>query len=88
MMKKQDREVYSDCPIRGNLKMNKYFFWQFFYHHRGPLKHPVTKPRLTKEHIQNRLKFTKKWIEKLNNEVIYACFLDEKWFYTTSQQRK
>lgn len=42
------------------------------------------------EHIKNRLEFAKKWGKLLdgNNGKLYYCFLDEKWFYTTSRRRK
>ena len=79
---------YSDCPIRGNLKMNKHHFWTFFYMHGGKLQRPITKPRLTTEQIQQRLEFSKKWIEKIKTKGLYYCYLDEKWFYTTSRRKK
>ena len=69
--------------------MTKFHFWSFFYHHGGKLKRPVTKPRLTPEHMKNRVIFAKRWLEKLeSNEELYYCFLDEKWFYTTSRRKK
>ena len=81
-------DTYPDCDIRGKLKMSKHHFWKFFYLHSGKLKQPITKPRLTREHVQKRLAFAHKWIEKLQQGGIYVCFLDEKWFYTSSRRKK
>ena len=81
-------ENYPDCDIRSNLKMTKHHFWKFFYLHGGKLKRPITKPRLTKEHVQKRISFAQKWIQKLTENGIYVSFLDEKWFYTTSRRKK
>ena len=70
--------------------MTKHHFWKFFYKHGGKCLKSVTKPRLTYEHIKERLKFSEKWLKKLdeNEGELYYCFLDEKWFYTTSRRKK
>ena len=83
------RELYPSCPTRANLKINKHRFWDFFYYQGGKLKRPITKPRLTQEHINSRLEWAKRWLAilKNSNRLIY-CFLDEKWLYTTSQRKK
>ena len=82
-------ELFPDCDVRNNMQMNRHRFWQFFYLQGGRLKHPTTKPHLKAIHIQNRLLFSKRWLQKLaEEEGLYYCFLDEKWFYTTSRRRK
>ena len=70
------------------LVMKKHNFWKFFYLHGGKLKQTITKPRLTTEQIKERLKFSNKWINKMNEKDVYICFLDEKWFYTNSRRKK
>ena len=88
-MENYAKATYPDDDIRGQLKMTHYHFWKFFYMHGGKLKKPVTKPRLTKEHVDNRLKFANKWIKKYSQEEgVYVAFLDEKWFYTCSRRKK
>ena len=88
-IKKIAKELYPTCPIWSILRMNKYFFWCFFYMHGGKLVQPITKPRLTPEHIANRLAFSRKWLDKLDSEEnLYYAFLDKKWFYTTSRKKK
>ena len=83
------KDKYSECPTRGSLNMTKHHFWKFFYMNGGKLKKPVTKPRLTKEHVQKRLVFANKWISKLgHNDKPYVAYLDEKWFYTSSRRKK
>ena len=60
-----------------------------FYSKGGKLKRQQTKPRLTDEQIKQQFKFAQKWLAKLNSgEEFYYCFLDEKWFYTTSCRKK
>ena len=56
----------------------------------GNLKSPVEKPSLIPEMKRERVlgclrekKRIRDWAENF-----HACFLDEKWFYTTSQRRK
>ena len=53
------------------------------------MKNPTTKPHLKPEHIKNRLDFSTRWLQKLaEGTTLYYCFLDEKWFYTTSRRKK
>ena len=82
------REKYPDCPIRGNLVRKKHNFWKFFYMNGGKLKRPITKPRLTTEQIKESIAFSNKWINKIQDKDLHICFLDEKWFYTTSRRKK
>ena len=90
VMNQHAKETYPDCPIRGNLHFTKNHFWKWFYKHGGKVMRSVTKPRLTPEHIKNRYKFSKKWVQKLKDSKgkLYYCFLDEKWFYTSSRRKK
>lgn len=54
----------------------------------GKLYRPITKPRLTTEHIRKRLEFANKWLSKLNTgDKLYYVFLDEKWLYMTSRRK-
>ena len=88
-MNSRAQELFPDCPVRSNLKMNRNRFWEFFYTQGGKLKRQQTKPRLTDEHIKNRIKFAEKWLTRLNSgQTFYYCFLDKKWFYTTSRRKK
>lgn len=50
----------------------------------------TTKPRLTEEQKVERVTWSQNWRENLaDNEFNnYYCFLDEKWFFTTSQRKK
>ena len=90
VMNQNAKEKYPECPIRGQLHFTPYHFWKWFYKHGGKVLCSVTKPRLTPEHIKNRYLFGKKWVQKLKDEhgKIYYCFLDEKWFYTSSRRKK
>ena len=64
-------------------------FLEFFYRAGGKLKRHTTKPRLTLEKMKERLEFAMRWLGKLESgEKLYYCFLDEKWFYTTSRRKK
>ena len=60
-----------------------------FYVHGGKLKRQQTKPRLTEDQIKARVQFALRWLGRLNSDQqFYYCFLDEKWFYTTSRRKK
>ena len=68
--------------------MTRHHFWNFFYRSGGKLKRMQTKPRLTLEHMKERLKFAEKWDDVLeSDEEFYMCFLDEKWFYTSTRRK-
>ena len=85
------KQQYPECPIRGSLHMTVHHFWKFFYLHGGKLKRPITKPRLTREHVIKRLAFGKKWSNKYKTggeDDVFVAFLDEKWFYTSSRRKK
>ena len=90
LMNRRSYVLYKDCPIRANLRLNKYHFWQFFHKFDGRLVRPVTKPRLTDEQKTQRVSWTKNMKETMEafGDDFYVCFLDEKWFYTTSRRRK
>ena len=50
----------------------------------------MEKPYLTKDQMKARKKwcgFEQKRMRELEED-FYCCFLDEKWFYTTSRRRK
>ena len=71
-------------------KFNKWNLWRWFKQQGGAEKSPREKPYLTDDQKKER----KAWcveilrlIRRYGDE-FYACFLDEKWFYTTSRRRK
>ena len=63
---------------------------RWFHQQGGTLKSPMEKPYLTAEQKKKR----KEWCEAEKGRMgrygrrFFACFLDEKWFYTTSRRRK
>ena len=71
-------------------KFNMCNVWRWFKQQGGKEKSPREKPYLTEDQKNER----KKWCEdeKLRmseyGDQFYACFLGEKWFYTTSRRRK
>ena len=88
--------LHPTCPIRSNLRLTKHHFWNFFKRFDGKVVCVITKPRLTEDQKKQRIGFANKWLKKvLSNlstetidENIHCCFLDEKWFYTTSWRKK
>ena len=77
--------------VKGNkAKFNSNNVYCWFRRQGGKEKSPREKPMLTPEMKRDR----KKWCEDMKKLVeeygdnFYACFLDEKWFYTTSCRRK
>ena len=90
LMKQRAFGLFPNCPMRSNLKLSTRQFRTFFYKFGGKLLRPTSKPRLTDDHKNGRMKWAKKWkdrIEQSDQEVFY-CFLDEKWFYCTSRRKK
>ena len=63
---------------------------RWFHQQGGKLKSPVEKPYLSAKQKKER----KEWCEEEKRRMeqhgrrFYACFLDEKWFYTTSRRRR
>ena len=48
----------------------------------------VEKPHLTDDHKTARKVWARRYYELLSNPESPVCFLDEKWFYTTSRRRQ
>jgi hypothetical protein len=55
IMQEYASAMYPNCPIRSTLSLNKYQFDTFFSLFQGKYFAPVTKPRLTIQHIKDRL---------------------------------
>ena len=75
---------------RPETRFNAMNLYRWFHQHGGKEKSPLEKPYLTKDQMKAR----KKWCKFEKNRMaewgknFYCCFLDEKWFYTTSRRRK
>ena len=77
--------------VNGNPpKFNSKNVYRWFKLLGGKEKSPIEKPHLTPEMKEER----KKWCEYIktliaeHGDQFYACYLDEKWFYTTSRRRR
>jgi hypothetical protein len=81
---------YSSCPTCGTLSLSHFHFYTFFKFFGGKYHKPTTKPQLSDEHVKQRLDWAIKWskFKRLPLSKKHFCFLDEKWFYTTSRRRK
>ena len=90
LMNRKAKVTYPNCPVLSNLALNSYHFWLWFNRNNGKLKEPTTKPRVTQEQMENRVKWAESMLEMIETfgEQFYVCFLDEKWFYTTSRRKK
>ena len=90
IMKARAKSLFPNCPIRSNLAISKRQFWNFFKKFQGKLVRPTSKPRLTDDHKRNRVLWAKKWKKRIDEwrDDLHYCFLDEKWFYTTSRRKK
>ena len=88
-MSSRSRVLHPFCPTRSNLKLNIYQFWSFFYSNGGQLKRPTTKPSLKPKQKIARVEWAKNMKKALSEmDDCFYCFLDEKWFYTTSRRKK
>ena len=72
---------------RPGTSFNASKLYRWFKANKGQEKLPKEKPYLTEDQKKER----KRWCEcekyrmELYGGEFYACFLDEKWFYTTSR---
>ena len=91
IMNQRSRILFPTCSIRSTLSLSIRQFWSFFYQFGGKLLAPTSSPRLSDEHKKNRVNWVKKWYKRFSDngpENVHYCFLDEKWFYTTSRRNK
>jgi hypothetical protein len=90
LMEEYAKSKYRFCPIRGDLTLTYHHFYSFFNSFKGKYIKPITKPRLNKTQIEDRLRWALKWKEwaRLPKSRKHCCFLDEKWFYISSKRRK
>jgi hypothetical protein len=87
-MNKKSKADFPFCPTRRKLALTEQNFWSWFHSNNDSMKSPKPKPNLTPLHCKQHLKFSRKWREVIRNKKIRYCFLDEKWFYTRSNQNK
>jgi hypothetical protein len=76
---------FKHCKYRGTLALIKHYFHSFFKQNNGISKVHMYKPLLSDIQIQDRLKLSRTYRQKVRNDKkIHYCLLkDEKWFYTT-----
>ena len=90
-MNRQSRISNNDLPNElPNTKFNTSNLYRWFNLLGGKQKSPIEKPYLTPDQKKGRLDWchaVKELIAASGND-FHACFLDEKWFYTTSRRRK
>ena len=83
------RQLYPECKIRSDLGMTVYHFWSFFCRFKGKLLAEVSKPRLTQDKRRMRLRWVKMLKSRLElNPEMIICFLDKKWFFSRTGQKK
>ena len=80
----------SMADVHEATRFNSTNVFRWFRREVGNLKSPVEKPSLTPEMKRKHVlwclhekKRIREWAEDF-----HACFLDEKWFYTTPRRRK
>ena len=88
LMIKKARLDYPNCPVRGKLILTKHHFKTFFTNNGGKYKKISSKPRLSETQMRHRLIWVKKHAELIKKKNFYYCFLDEKWFYCSSNRKK
>jgi hypothetical protein len=89
LMNQRAKLEYKHCKYRGTLLLTKHHFETFFKQNNGTFKVHLYKPLLTDKQIDDRLKWSRIYKQKARNDPnFHYCFLDEKWFYTTSRRSK
>ena len=88
-MKCRSKVLFPDCPTRSSLSLTKYHFWEWFHRCGGILKRSTTKNRLTPQQRRDRIIWSLRMKLQLSRgDPFYVCFLNEKWFYSTSRRKK
>ena len=90
LMNEKCKVLFPNGFMGSLLTLTKHHFHIFFDMFQGKLVRPSTKPRLTDDHKAARVVWAEKWKKRVSEETenFYCCFLDEKWFYTTSRRKK
>ena len=75
---------------RPSTNFNTMNLFRWFHQQGGKDKSPIEKPYLTEDQKKERKKWCQDEKERIDTwgEDLYACFLNNKWFYTTSRRRK
>ena len=73
---------------RATLSISRRQLADWFRSQGGKEISPIEKPLLTDEHKRRRLQWAHANWTLLSNTNSNVCFLDEKWFYTTSRRNK
>ena len=87
-MNKRAKQMYPDCPIRGQLHLSKHHLVYFFASNAGKKFQPASQPIITPANRLNRLTFTQDTKGYMLDNNVYYCFIDEKWFYLQSKCTK
>ena len=80
-----------ECHIHANLGLNTYHFWLFFHRNNGTLTNNTSKPRLSKEQKEARVKWCRDMqniLRQMKKDEELVCFLDEKQFFTCSRRKR
>lgn len=73
---------------RPVLKLHRLQVYRWFKKNKGKELSAKEKPILTDELKRQRVEWVRKWGELFKNKDTPVCYLDEKWFYTSSRRRK
>ena len=72
---------------RLTMNLNKWSLLRWFKKNKGKEKRAVFRPLLTEEHKARQIQL-EQWILTLIAQGAAICYLDEKWFYLFSRQKK
>ena len=80
----------SNSPIesRPELNLHPRTVHRWWKKNNGSEKSPFEKPRLTTKHMADRVSWVETWGGRFLDIKFPVCYLDEKWFYTSTRRKK
>ena len=78
----------SPSETRPELNLHYKQVYRWWKANDGKEVSPFEKPRLTDKHKADRVDWVTRWGPHFLDEEFPVCYLDEKWFYTTTRRRK
>jgi hypothetical protein len=79
---------HAPSEARPEINLHPKSVYRWWVKNNGKERSPFEKPRLTTGHKAQRVEWVDIWGDIFINEEIPVCYLDEKWFYTTTRRKR
>ena len=83
-----NEKSHSPNESRPELTLHPKQVYRWWRKNNGSEKSPFEQPRLTTKHMADRVSWIETWGDSFLDILFPVCYLDEKWFYTTTRRKK